>query len=128
MPAPAGQRLAQLPLESSPLWGPSGAELPGGPAGTHMPPALRRGKPPPQLPCPLALPPTGHPLVLCTADSGILNTSLSREYAIAAHVRGPACFEPGSTGDGTSFNWGQRRPGVAHVEKAGLEVNQEAVP
>lgn len=28
----------------------------------------------------------GHPLVLCTADSGILNTALSREYAIAAHA------------------------------------------
>ncbi len=28
----------------------------------------------------------GHPLVLCTADSGILNTTLSREYAIAAYV------------------------------------------
>ncbi|KAL4436777.1 hypothetical protein ABPG75_003916 [Micractinium tetrahymenae] len=30
----------------------------------------------------------GHPVVLCTADSGILNTSLSREYAIAAYAFG----------------------------------------
>lgn len=30
----------------------------------------------------------GHPLVLCTADSGILNTTLSREYAIAAYAFG----------------------------------------
>lgn len=30
----------------------------------------------------------GHPLVLCTADSGVLNTTLSREYAIAAQAFG----------------------------------------
>jgi hypothetical protein len=28
----------------------------------------------------------GHPVVLCTDDSGVFNTTLSKEYSIAAHA------------------------------------------